>query len=182
MPWCRPWAPSIPATRDFFINMDIEPYMGLVLQVPQEISISMRPREVDDTWWKHSNKFEDYEPIIEAPWAQGADTLITQQYARWARSAESFLVSTFPGGSDDQSFLGRGSCIQFKQVANVLTTRKEHIFAAPPMSFWDRFSNMLRTKGAVLARLGKDETMEGSRDRGQPPMGPRGGGDEGQGQ
>ena len=129
---------------DFSICLDLQVDQGFVLDIPKEITISCGPREVDDTWWFHFNKFLDFEPVIQAPWAQGADDLLTRQYARWARTAESYLVSTLPGALDDDSYLGTGSVIQFKLAPNSLATRKGHKFAAPSMSFWDRFANKLK--------------------------------------
>ena len=93
--------------------------------------------------------------MIQAPWAQGADDLLTRQYARWARTAESYLVCTLPGALDDDSYLGRGSIIKFKLAPNSLATRKDHIFAAPSMSFWDRFANKLKCPKAHC-KIGKD--------------------------
>ena len=99
---------------------------------------------MDDTWWHHYNKFDGFQPIIEAPWAQGADPLITQQHAQRSRAAESFLVSTSPEVADDEAYLGRGSVVRFKMMPNTLATRKEHIFSAPAMSHWDRVANTLK--------------------------------------
>ena len=103
---------------DFHINLNMLTDQGYVLDVPKEISISCGPREVDDTWWSHFCKFIDFEPEIQAPWAQGADDLLTLQYTRWSRAAESYLTSTMPMAVGDEPFSGRGSVIKFKIAPN----------------------------------------------------------------
>ena len=69
--------------------------------------------------------------------------------------AESYLVSILPGALEDDSFLARGSIIKFRLAPNSLATRKVHIFAAPAMSFWDRFANKLKRIKAHF-KNGKD--------------------------
>ena len=75
----------------------------MALDAPKEIDMTFGPRQVDDTWWHHFNRFDGFQPIIEAPWAQGADPLITQQYAQWSIAAESFLASTSPEAAEDEA-------------------------------------------------------------------------------
>ena len=96
---CKPHVVAV----DFDIHMGLQVDQGYVLDVPKEISISYGPREFGDTWWAHFNKYLDIEPVIQAPWAQGADDLLTRQCARRARSADSYLVSTLPDAWEDDS-------------------------------------------------------------------------------
>ena len=91
----HPFKPHV-VGLDFYIHLQMEPDLGYVLELPQEIAFAAGPREVDDDWWKHFNRFADFEPHIEAPCAQGSDALLTRQYARWSRAAESHTVSTIP--------------------------------------------------------------------------------------
>ena len=95
--------------------------------------------------------------ITTTPWAQGADDVLTMHYARWSRAAESYITSTMPSVVGDESYLGRGSVIKFKLAPNSLATRKDHIFASPQMSYWDKFSNMLKRLKAHLKN--GNETM-----------------------
>ena len=168
--YLHPCTPHVVAV-DFHINLNMQIDQGYVLDVPKEISISCGPREVDDTWWAHFCKFIDFQPGIHAPWAQGADDTLTLQYARWSRAAESYLTSTMPTAVGDESYLGRGSVIKFKLAPNSLATRKDHIFASPLMSFWDKFANMLKRlkahfnngKDAMVMQVSADiiENLEG---------------------
>ncbi len=150
----HPCTPRVVAV-DFHIHLDMQIDQGYVLDVPKEISISCGPREVDDTWWSHFCKLMDFEPEIQAPWAQGADDTLTLQYARRSRAPESYLTSTMPTAVGDESYLGRGSVTKFKIAPNSLATRKDHNFASPLMSFWDKFANMLKRLKAHF-KNGKD--------------------------
>ena len=47
--------------------------------------------------------------------------------------------------------MGRGSEISFQMAPGVLTNRKDHIYATPKLSFWERISNSLRTAKAHVA-------------------------------
>ena len=76
-----------------------------------------------------------------------------------------------PTAVGDESYLGRGSVIKFKLAPNSLATRKDHIFASPLMSFWDKFANMLKRlkahfkngKEAMVMQVSADiiEKLEG---------------------
>ena len=152
----HPCTPHVVAV-DFHIDLDLQADQGHVLDVPKEIAVSCGPREISDTWQAHYCKHMDFMPEIHAPWAQGADDVLTMHYARWSRAAESYITSTMPSVVGDESYLGRGSVIKFKLAPNSLPTRKDHIFASPQMSYWDKFSNMLKRLKAHLKN--GNETM-----------------------
>ena len=118
----------------FIVNIEAELDYGLILKQPKEIVVAPGPREIHDTWWAHWNRQQDKFPSIAAPWAQGADRAATILFARWSRAAESYLLSTFPEGQGDETFMGRGSEIAFQRAPGVLTNRTDHIFATPNIS------------------------------------------------
>ena len=132
----------------FFVNIQADLDFGYILKQPKELDVSLGPREVGDTWWCHWNKQQCSFPTIAAPWAQGADRAATILFARWSRAAESFLLSTFPEGQDDEEYMGRGSNVSFQLAPGVLTNRIDHIYATPSISFWERIGNSLRTAKA----------------------------------
>ena len=70
-----------------FLSLDPEIDSGFVLDAPKEIDLTRGPRHVDDNWWHRLNTFDGFQLIVEAPWAQGADPLLTQHYAQLGQSS-----------------------------------------------------------------------------------------------
>ena len=122
----HPFKPHIVGIK-FKVHIEADLDMGWIQRTPKEIPIAAGPRNSHDTWWWHFNKQQDFFPSIQAPWAQGADRIATIQYARWARAAESYLLSTCPQGYGDPAFMGRGSIIEFEISEGVLTSSIDHI-------------------------------------------------------
>ena len=119
----------------FFAGVEAGLDYGYIQRQPKEIDISLGPREVGDTWWAHWNMQQESFPKLDAPWAQGADRAATIMSSRWSRTAESYLLSTFPEGQGDEAFMGRGSEISFQIAPGVLTNRMDHIHATKTLSY-----------------------------------------------
>ena len=66
----HPFKPHICGV-DLFLSLDLEIYSGYALDAPKEIQLTFGPRQLDDTWWHHFNKFDGFQPIIEAPLGSG---------------------------------------------------------------------------------------------------------------
>ena len=61
----HPFRPHICGV-DYVLSLDLEIDSGMTLAAPKEIEITYGPRQVDDTWWHDFNKFEGFQPTIEA--------------------------------------------------------------------------------------------------------------------
>ena len=155
----HPFKPHVVGVK---LELRVQPEMdiGYVLRVPKEIPIAFGPRQCHDTWWHHWNQQQSIFPLIEAPWAQGADRAATIQYARWSRAAESYLLSVYPEGFESEEYMGRGSDITFREAAGSFNNRLDHIYATPQVSFWERLGNSLRVIVGHIKR-GKENLLAG---------------------